>query len=221
MTVQLPLEANSSDRSATVRREEVSRRSLLYTATTLFGAAGVVAAALPLVDQMNPDAATRAMRDETAVDVADLKPDQQRVIHWRNFPIVIAQRSEATLAWLHEHPAGLRPPPPILLKRRQPSSAENFSRSIDPGFGVFASMCTWCRCAPLIQATAIEPDIPGSFMCVCCASRFDAAGRPTYGPAQRYLLVPPYAREESRIVIGKSLVGEPVPSEFFNRVGWM
>jgi ubiquinol-cytochrome c reductase iron-sulfur subunit len=165
-----------------------------------------------LIDQMNPDAATRAMSDEIAVDVVDLSPDQQRVIHWRTFAIVIARRSEATLAWLREHPAGLRPTSPNLLKQRQPASTENFSLST--GFGIFVCICTWCGCAPLILASAVEPDIPGSLICACCASRFDAAGRPANGPAQRDRLVPPNVREESRIVIGKSLTGEPFRPSF-------
>jgi Rieske Fe-S protein len=71
-----------------------------------------------------------------------------------------------------------------------------------------------------MQATEIEPDVPGGFVCPCCASRFDAAARPTYGLAQRDLLVLPYAHEALRIVIGKHLIGEPVPTQFFDRTGW-
>lgn len=191
-----------------------SRRSFLYTVTALFGTAGAIAVIWPLIDQMNPDAATRSLSDEIAIDVTDLKPGEQRIIHWRAFPIVITRRSDAALAWLHAHPAGLRPASPIPSKRQQPPSADNFSRSIGQDVGVFASVCTWCRCGPLMQASEIEPDVPGGFFCPCCASRYDAAGRPATGPAERDLLVPPHAIEASLIVIGRHPLGEAVPTEF-------
>lgn len=196
-----------------------SRRRFLYIATGLFGTAGLVAATWPLLDQMNPDMATRAKWDELAVDIADLEPGEQRIVRWRNFPILIARRSDAALAWLRDHPGGLRPANPVPIRRRQPASAENPSRSIDPGLGVFADICTWCGCSSLMQATAIEPDVPGGFFCPCCASRYDAAGRPTSGIAQRDLLVPPYAYEGTLIVLGKHRIGEPVPGEFFDHPG--
>ena len=219
MTSQLPFDAANCGRTERAGGKGPSRRSFLYTTTALFGAAGAIAAAWPFFNQMNPDAATRALRDELVVDVAELKSGEQRIVRWRTFPIVIVCRIEAALAWLHEHPAGLQPAGPNLVLRRQPSSAENFSRSIEPRYGVFASICSWCGCTPLMQATAIEPDVVGGFVCPCCVSRFDAAGRPTYGPAQNDLLVPPYAYEETRIVIGKHVFGEPIPAEFFDKNG--
>ena len=50
------------------------RRIFLYAATAAVGAVGVVGAAWPLFDAMNPDAATRANRDIVEVDAASLRP---------------------------------------------------------------------------------------------------------------------------------------------------
>jgi ubiquinol-cytochrome c reductase iron-sulfur subunit len=211
MTDRPPLSLEAGDRAPSAQvPHDFRRRNFLYASTALLGAAGLVAAAWPIIDQMNPDAATRAKGDVVEVGIADLSIGEQRVVRWRNWPIVVVRRSDAALAWLREHPAGARPgPPPPARARREPPFADNWHRSADPAYGVFVGWCSWCQCAPLQS----EPEIPGGTICPCCASRFDAAGRPSHGPAQYPLLVPPYSREGSRLLIGKTKPGEPVPTE--------
>src|ERR1043166_9376446 len=57
---------------------QMSRRSMLYAGTAAVGAAGLVAAAWPFIDQLNPDAATRAAGDVIDVDLAGLQPARPR-----------------------------------------------------------------------------------------------------------------------------------------------
>jgi len=59
---------------------QANRRTFLYVLTGAVGAAGIAAALWPLVDQMNPDAATRAAGDLVTVDLADLHPAAQRIV---------------------------------------------------------------------------------------------------------------------------------------------
>ncbi|MBV8837017.1 MAG: ubiquinol-cytochrome c reductase iron-sulfur subunit [Alphaproteobacteria bacterium] len=210
MTIQPSANLDVGDRAP----RRLSRRNLLYTSTALFGAVGLAAAAWPFIDQMNPDATARAHRDVVGFDLAGLEAGQQRVARWRNRPIVVRRRGEATLAWLRDHPAGLRPADPARSPgSRQPPYANNWHRSADPAYGVFVAVCSWCACAPLQD----EPDLPGGMICPCCASRYDAAGRPAQGPAQLDLLVPPHAREGSQIMIGQRKPGERLPDALIDR----
>jgi ubiquinol-cytochrome c reductase iron-sulfur subunit len=53
-------------------RSAISRRRFLYATTAAFAGAGVLAASWPLFDQMNPDAAVRAVGDTVSVDLTEL-----------------------------------------------------------------------------------------------------------------------------------------------------
>jgi ubiquinol-cytochrome c reductase iron-sulfur subunit len=77
-------------------RNQIGRRSFLYTATAAVGATGLAAAAWPLLDQMNPDAKTRAAGDIVEVSVVNLRPGEQRRVQWRNYPVFIVKRTPNT-----------------------------------------------------------------------------------------------------------------------------
>ena len=59
-----------------------SRRDFLYLATGSVAAAGVAAMIWPLVDQMNPDAATIAAAGPVDIDISQIQPGQQIVALW-------------------------------------------------------------------------------------------------------------------------------------------
>ncbi|MCB1462552.1 MAG: twin-arginine translocation signal domain-containing protein, partial [Nitratireductor sp.] len=61
------------------------RREFLYLATGAVGAVGVAGLAWPFVDQMNPDASTRALAS-IEVDVSSLEPGQAITVKWRGKP---------------------------------------------------------------------------------------------------------------------------------------
>ena len=70
-----------------------TRRDFLLHAAGAFGVVGVAAAAWPFIDQMNPDASTRAMA-AVEVDIAGVEPGQAITIMWRGKPVVIRNRTE-------------------------------------------------------------------------------------------------------------------------------
>ena len=187
-------------------RPAVSRRKFLYATTAAVGAAGVVAAAWPLIDHLNPDAAIRASGDVIDVDLADLQPAQQRVLRWHNLPIFVVRRTAAMLEALQQQTLVERMADPRSEKRQQPPYAANWHRSIDPAYAVLVGVCTYCACIPQFFAEALFPDdVPGGYVCACCASHFDSAGRAHLGPAQYNLPVPPYdIVKPSRLVIGRN-----------------
>jgi ubiquinol-cytochrome c reductase iron-sulfur subunit len=195
-------------------RAEASRRSVLYVLTGVAVAAGAVAAAWPLVTQMNPDARARAAGDTVGVDLAGLRPGQRAVVRWHGYPIFVVRRTEAMLAAMQDRSLLGRLVDPDSEKVQQPPYAKNWHRSIAPAYAVLVGVCTRCGCVP----DYLEEDSPlglaGGYNCPCCASRYDPAGRAYASPASYNLPVPPHSIEgHSRILLG------PRPGESFSLEG--
>ena len=185
---------------------QMSRRSMLYAGTAAVGAAGLVAAAWPFIDQLNPDAATRAAGDVIDVDLAGLQPARPRSVLWHSLPIVVVRRTEAAIGALRDEKLAARLLDARSEKRQQPAYAANWHRSIDPAVSVLIGVCTYCGCKPQFFAEPLfSDDVPGGYVCPCCAAHYDPAGRPYMGPAQYNLPVPPYDMiKPSRLVIGRN-----------------
>ena len=197
----------------------MNRRSFLYVTTTAVGAAGVVAAVWPLIDQMNPDAGVRAGAELVEVDAAALSPAGQRVVRWHNVPVSVVRRTAAMLERMREQSFVARLVDPESRRRQQPAYAQNWHRSIDPAYAVLASVCTRCGCLVHYQPDASPPDPAGGYICPCCASHYDPAGRAYGGVAQYNLPVPPCAVVgRSTIVIGRNMAGEIFSLESIERI---
>jgi ubiquinol-cytochrome c reductase iron-sulfur subunit len=182
---------------------------LLYAATAAVGVAGIAAAAWPLVDQMNPDAGVRAAGDRLGVDIGGLKPAEQIVVHWQNYPIAVVHRTPEMLAAMQESLFVTKLFDADSAKRQQPGYAKNWHRSLDPAYAVLVAVCTSCRCVPQYFAEASVLNVAGGYVCPCCASRYDPAGRAYAGIAQYNLPVPPYATAgPNKIVLGKNATDE-------------
>jgi len=192
-------------RAANRPTDRLSRRGALYATTAAVGLAGLVAAIWPFIDQLNPDAATRAAGDVVEADLAALQPGEQRVLRWHDLPIFVVRRTAAMIDVLNDATLVNRLIDAQSEKRQQPAYARNRHRSIDPAVSVLVGVCTYCGCVPQYLAETAPPDIPGGYVCPCCASRFDPAGRAHMGPAPYNLPVPPYAIvKNTRLVIGKN-----------------
>lgn len=161
---------------------------------------------------MNPDARERAAADFVDIDLATLHPAEQRVLRWRNFPVFAVRRTPAMLAAMQEPDFVGKLVDPASRRRQQPSYATNWHRSIEPTVGVLVGICTACGCVPAYAAAASVLTMPGGYVCPCCASHYDPAGRAYAGIAQYNLPVPPYA------VVGRSkvLLGRNPPGELFS-----
>jgi ubiquinol-cytochrome c reductase iron-sulfur subunit len=185
-----------------------TRRGFLCGATAAMGAAGVAAAAWPFLHQMNPDAAVRAGSDIAEFDLAGLHLAEHRVVRWRQYPVFVLRRSPAMLAAM-EQPSFLAVlADPRSERYQQPAYAKNLHRSVDPAFGAFIGICTYCRCVPHSRMDEVQAgDLASAYACPCCNARYDPAGRAA--SVSRYnLAVPPYVMSGSRITIGKNPPGE-------------
>ena len=187
----------------------ISRRGLLYAATTAVAAVGVGAAAWPLIDQMNPDARARAAGDILDVDIGGLRPGEQIAVQWRKLPVVVTRRTPQMLAAMRESAFVNALFDADSAKRQQPGYAKNWHRSIDPAYAVLVAVCTSCRCVPRYFAESSTVNVAGGYVCPCCASHYDPAGRAYAGIARYNLPVPPYVvAGPTKIVLGKNTADE-------------
>jgi len=188
---------------------QASRRAFLYVLTGSVGAAGLAAALWPLVDHMNPDAAARAAGDLVTADLADLHPGAQRIVFWHRLPIFVAHRTTAMLDAMRAPTFAAQLIDADSQARQQPPYARNWHRSIDPRYAVLVGVCTACGCVPRFVAEALPDAVIGGYVCPCCASRYDPAGRAHAGPARFNLPVPPYQLDaRSTLTLGKNPAGE-------------
>ena len=196
---------------------EPTRRDFLYLATAAVGGVGAAATLWPLIDQMNPDAATEAAAGPIDIDLSQLQPGQQVVVLWSARPVFVVNRPRAALDALQtpEHLALLSDP--NSTARQQPDYATNWSRSAKPEFLVLVGVCTHLGCIPKFfpqpSATDPAPNWPGGYFCPCHGSKYDLAGRVFLGvPAPYNLPVPPNHFPDDKTL----RVGENPPGSNFD-----
>jgi ubiquinol-cytochrome c reductase iron-sulfur subunit len=195
-------------------QEPPSRRDFLYIATATMAAVGAAAVAWPLIDQMNPDAATIAAAGPVDVDLKALQPGQQIVLTWSAHPVFVVRRTPAALATLQTPEAAARLRDPDSKMMQQPDYVVNWHRSIDPEYLVLVGVCTHLGCIPSYKPdpskTDPAPNWPGGYFCPCHGSKYDLAGRVFEGvPAPYNLPVPPYNFPKTGLLrIGENPKGE-------------
>jgi len=203
----------AQDLSQTVTHPQTTRRDFLYIATAAVGAVGAAATLVPLVDQMNPDAATLAAGGPVELDLSKVAPGQQVVVRWRNRPIFVTRRTDQLLKDLQSPALLALLSDPNSLALQQPPYAQNWHRSAKPEYGIVVGICTHLGCIPLFfpQPSATQPtaEWPGGYFCPCHGSKYDLAGRVFSGvPAPYNLPVPPYRfTDDHTIRIGENPPG--------------
>jgi ubiquinol-cytochrome c reductase iron-sulfur subunit len=157
---------------------EHTRRDFLYIMTGAVAAAGAVAALVPLIAEMNPDASTIAAGAPIEVDLGPIAEGQVIKVFWRGKPIFIDHRTkkevdEARAVDWHTLP--------------DPQSDESRVKQGKDQWLVLIGICTHLGCIPL----AHQGDYDGWF-CPCHGSQYDSSGRIRRGPAPANLALPPY-----------------------------
>jgi ubiquinol-cytochrome c reductase iron-sulfur subunit len=199
--------------SAPSHPAKTTRRDFLYIATASVAAVGAGATLVPLVSQMNPDAATLAAGGPVELDLSKVAPGQQVQVRWRSRPIFVLNRTPAALKALQSPALTERLADPQSQAHQQPPYAQNWHRSVKPEFGVLVGICTHLGCIPLFypQPDPASPatNWPGGYFCPCHGSKYDLAGRVFAGvPAPYNLPVPPYHFvSDSKIRIGENPKG--------------
>lgn len=169
---------------------EPSRRDFLYIATGTMGAVGAAAAAWPLINQMAPDASTRALAS-IEVDVSAIEPGQAITVKWRGKPVFIRNRTEQEVEEAKGvELAALKDPLARNQNEADSEPATDVNRSAGEGkenWIVMIGSCTHLGCVPVGLAGEF-----GGWFCPCHGSHYDTAGRIRKGPAPENLLIPPF-----------------------------
>jgi len=160
--------------------DEVTRRNFLYVASGAVGAAGVVSAAWPLVDQLNPSADVLAL-SSVEVDLSTIPQGNTVTILWRGIPVFIRHRTKEEIARaVAENTDPMKDPEDDQIRVEKPQ------------WLVMIGICTHLGCVPL-DNTRFQTGEYGGWYCPCHGSEYDISGRIRKGPAPRNLDVPEYA----------------------------
>ncbi|MCC5779150.1 ubiquinol-cytochrome c reductase iron-sulfur subunit [Nitratireductor sp. B36] len=169
---------------------EHTRRDFLYVATGVAGAVGAAGVAWPFIDQMQPDASTRALAS-IQVDVSGVEPGMSLTVKWRGRPVFIRNRTEKEIE--EARAVALEDlKDPVARNANIPADAPatDIDRSAGEGkenWLVMVGVCTHLGCVPLGQAGDF-----GGWFCPCHGSHYDTAGRIRKGPAPENLAVPTF-----------------------------
>jgi len=173
----------------TTSSAEHTRRDFLYVATGAVAAAGTVAALVPLVSQMNPDASTIAAGAPIEVDISPIAEGQVVKVFWRGRPIFINHRTPKQIKEAQDVNLANLPDP-------QPDSAR--VKAGHNQWQVLIAICTHLGCIPLADQGPYD-----GYFCPCHGSVYDTSGRIRSGPAPSNLALPPYEfTSDTRIRIG-------------------
>lgn len=184
---------------------ETERRDFLKMVTLAMAAVGVGAVVWPFIDSMDPAKDTIAAGVPIDVDISQIEPGQQIIILWREKPILLVNRTPASLKTLQSSSMIDRLRDPDSKVHQQPPYADNWHRSIKPEWAVLVGICTHLGCLPGYfpkpSATTPVTAWPGDYLCPCHGSKYDLAGRVWQGvPAPYNLPVPPYRFLDAKTV---------------------
>ena len=155
-----------------------TRRDFLEIFAVTAGAAGVMAAAWPFIDSMNPATDTLAMLT-TDVDLANIAEGQAITVSWRGKPVFVRHRTAAEIAAAQ----GVD-----LKELRDPQT--DAARVKQAEWLVVLGVCTHLACIPGGQKATEPKGEFGGWFCPCHGSQYDTSGRIRKGPAPRNLEVP-------------------------------
>lgn len=168
-----------------------NRRDFLLISTSTLGAAGVVAAAWPFIDSINPAKDVLALAS-TEVDLSSVEEGMAITAMWRGKPVFIRHRTAEEIAEAEAV---------SLDELRDPQA--DADRVHKPEWLVAIGVCTHLGCIPSGQNIGDNKGAFGGWYCPCHGSHYDASGRIRKGPAPFNLKVPPYAfTDDTAIVIG-------------------
>ena len=167
-------------------KKTTTRRDFLFTTSYTVGAVGLGAVIWPLIDQMNPDKAQKALAT-TEVDISQIEPGKSVTVLWRGKPVFIKRRTQEDIAEAQSVSLDDLPHP-----------EKDQDRVKNPEWLVMLGICTHLGCVPLSD----KGEYNGWF-CPCHGSHYDTSGRIRKGPAPTNMEIPKYAFiNDSTIKIG-------------------
>ena len=156
-----------------------TRRDFLMVATGALGGIGAVAAAWPLINNLNPAADTLAL-SSVEVNVQPIQVGQAVTVKWRGKPLFIRHRTPEEIKVAEAVPlAELRDP------QTDNSRVTDTAKKVRPEWLIMIGVCTHLGCVPNFGTGEY-----GGWLCPCHGSQYDTSGRIRKGPAPLNLPVP-------------------------------
>ena len=174
--------AGVTDHTEGSASEGVRRRDFLNVAAVSFAGVGVVAVALPLIDQMNPPADVLALAS-TEVDISKIAAGQAIKTIWRKQPGFLRNLTPQEIQAANSVPLSELRDPQTLAERTKPGKTN---------WLITMGVCTHLGCIPLGTGEGENRGPYGGYFCPCHGSAYDTAARIRQGPAPRNLDVPEY-----------------------------
>ncbi len=172
--------------------EEPTRRDFIHLLAAGMSGMAVVGIAVPLVDQMNPDASVRALSTKE-VDIASLSEGEAIKVFWQGKPVFIRHRTAEEIAAAEETPiSALKDDEARNANIAAGDEASDVNRVINPAYMVVVGVCTHLGCVPLGSDQGDNRGDYNGWFCPCHGSHYDTSGRIRKGPAPENLAVPPY-----------------------------
>ena len=166
----------------------MDRRTLLTRIVKGFSLTGLAFVTYPFIKAWIPSFDNTINMD---IDISDLKPGENKVVHWLGRNIIMVKRDPATVEEITKPEVDLKDPDS--LGSMQPEFAKNPFRSLRPDLFVAFTNCTHLGCE-----VAHQDD---QFKCPCHQSDYDAAGRVLEGAAApRNLDVPNYRYVSNQMI---------------------
>lgn len=168
----------------------VRRRDFINVAAVSFAGVGVVAAVVPLVNQMNPSADVLALAS-IDVDVSAIKEGQAIKTIFRKQPLFIRHLTAKEIAAADAVPAS---------ELRDPQTLADRTKEGHKQWLITMGVCTHLGCVPLGAGEGENRGEFGGYFCPCHGSHYDTAARIRKGPAPKNLEVPEYAFKSDTVV---------------------
>ena len=170
--------------------DSLRRRDFINIAAVSFAGVGVVAVALPLVNQMNPSADVLALAS-TEVDISKIAPGQAIKTSWRKQPVFVRNLTPQEIAAAKKVP---------LSELRDPQTIEERTKPGKTNWLITLGVCTHLGCVPLGTGEGENRGDFGGYFCPCHGSHYDTAARIRKGPAPLNLHVPDYELTSDTVV---------------------
>ncbi len=192
-TVQDAIPAGDMPNGAHDDEGEPRRRDFLSYAALSFGAAGVGAVLLPLVNQMNPSADVLA-ESSTDIDLSAIEPGQAIKAFFRKQPLFVRNLTPAEIAAADKVD---------VATLRDPQTLEQRTQAGKKNWLITLGVCTHLGCVPLGAGEGEVRGEYGGYFCPCHGSVYDTAARIRKGPAPYNLAVPDYKfNSDTSVTVG-------------------
>lgn len=202
------MDINKNTGAVSTDKVDPKKRRFLIAATSVVGAAGTAAIAVPFLTSMAPSERAKAAGAPVEADISKLEDGQMLNVEWRGKPVWVVKRTQQMLDDLPGQNDTMKDPESAVASQ-QPEYATNLHRSIKPEYLIVVGICTHLGCSPTYRPEIGPADLgaswKGGWYCPCHGSRFDLAGRVTNGsPAGTNLEVPMHQYlSDTLILIGE------------------